>query len=525
MPRPSAVHPGPYDGPRRLGTAPRPPGPGSHRHKHRLPRQNQNRKPALRTHLIAHLALALLAACGPVPGTEVNPSALKAVISTPATVRNFSPIPTEASQRSNDQIAADFLDLEFSMESGRVLPLFSRFEGPIHLRLTGAVPQTAAAEMTHLMHRLRSEAGIDLRPATDGQTAAITVEFTTKAALQRLEPSAACFVAPNVASLREYRALRFTQALDWQGLATRRIAAIFVPGDTSPQEIRDCLHEETAQALGPLNDLYRLPDSVFNDDNFQTVLTGSDMLMLRLHYAPELASGMTRSQVTARLPAILARLNPGGQYLDGQNPGDQNPGDQNPDGQYPGDQNPGGGPSPDTPRAWLQAVNTALGPGTAKAARLHAAGRMLQMAQAAGWTDNRLGFSWFVLGRTQAPDDPVAAELSFTAAARIYAGLPDDGVHLSHALMQLSALALATGRPETAMALCDQAMPLARRGQNAALLASLQLIKAASLDLLGRAPEAAALRLDSLPAARYGFGGERAVRDRAAEITALARRG
>jgi len=34
----------------------------------------------------------------------------------------------------------------------------------------------------------------------------------------------------------------------------------------SPQEVRDCLHEELAQALGPLNDLYRLPDSVFNDD-------------------------------------------------------------------------------------------------------------------------------------------------------------------------------------------------------------------------------------------------------------------
>ena len=32
----------------------------------------------------------------------------------------------------------------------------------------------------------------------------------------------------------------------------------FIPSDASPQEIRDCLHEEFAQGLG-LNDLYRLP--------------------------------------------------------------------------------------------------------------------------------------------------------------------------------------------------------------------------------------------------------------------------
>ena len=63
--------------------------------------------------------------------------------------------------------------------------------------------------------------------------------------------------------------------------------------------MRDCLHEELAQALGPLNDLYHLPDSVFNDDNIHTVLTGFDMLILRAAYAPELRTGMTREQVEA----------------------------------------------------------------------------------------------------------------------------------------------------------------------------------------------------------------------------------
>ena len=449
---------------------------------------------------IMTLALLVLVACGPAPRVPVSKgsSGLADVTNTPVAMLAFAPVAGQPPMRPNDQIAADFLDLEFHMESGLSLPRLTRFEGPITIRLTGAVPRGAATELSHLITRLRAEAGIALRPAT-GADAAITVEFAPKAALQRLEPSASCFVAPNVSSLREFRSRRGSAALDWQGLAARQRVAIFVPSDTSPQEVRDCLHEEIAQALGPLNDLYRLPDSVFNDDNFQSVLTGFDMLMLRLHHAPELASGMTEAEVAARLPALVARANPSGQY-------------------------PGGWISPDTPRAWVQAVETALGPGTPKPARLPAAARMLSIAQAQDWTDNRLGFAWFALGRLQAPDDPAAAERSYRQAALVYQTLPDDGVHLSHALMQLSAIALATGRPDQAITLADQALPLARRGQNAALLASLQMIKAEALSLQGRDTEAAALRLDSLAAARYGFGAEQAVRARAAEIASLGAR-
>ena len=60
-----------------------------------------------------------------------------------------------------------------------------------------------------------------------------------------------------------------------------------------------------SSATGPLNDLYHLPDSVFNDDNFHTVLTSFDMLILRAYYAPELQSGMNEAEAARRLPAAL----------------------------------------------------------------------------------------------------------------------------------------------------------------------------------------------------------------------------
>ena len=110
----------------------------------------------------------------------------------------------------------------------------------------------------------------------------------------------------------------------------------------------------------------------------------------------------------------------------------------------------------------------------------------------------------------------------YGVASGIFEMLPDDGIHLSHALTQLAAIALATGRDDQAILLAERAMPLANLAENASLLATLQLIKAAALDREGHSAEARALRLDSLPAARYGFGAEPEVRARAAEIAVLA---
>jgi len=447
------------------------------------------------------LALCLLSACAATPAAEVtmrftSPSGagtdlvLPEALAQPAVGR---------SSRGNAQMARDFLDLEFRMESGRALPVLTRFEGPITVEMTGSVPGSAPAELDRLIGRLRAEAGLDLR-RTSGGNASVTIEFVPRAAMRRAVPTAACFVVPNVTSFAEYRSARNAGRTDWALLTRRDHATIFVPADTSPQEVRDCLHEELAQALGPLNDLYHLPDSVFNDDNFHTVLTGFDMLMLRVHYAPELASGMNEAEVAARLPAILARLNPAGQ---------------------------GKATTPATiaPRVWVQAVEGAFGVTGGAGQRVGAAERMLSIAMAQGWNDGRLALSWYALGRAQVISDPEAAVRAFSEARRIWRGIGGAAIHVAHVDMQLAAIALAAGQPDQAMAFADRAIPVVRDAQNAALLATLMLIKAEALEAMGRVAEAKALRLDTAPLARYGFGSDRQVRARTAEIASLAARG
>jgi len=401
--------------------------------------------------------------------------------------------------RSNGDITRDFLDLSFELESGRKLPVLTRFEGPISIRVTGRAPSSLGPDLARLLGRLRREAGISITQVGPDQDASITVQVLTRSELQRFVPQAACFVVPRLSSWDEFKRNRRGPAVDWTTLETRTRMAIFLPGDVSPQEVRDCLHEEIAQALGPLNDLYRLGDSVFNDDNFHTVLTGFDMLILRAYYAPQLHSGMTRNQVAARVPAILAQLNPAGQRVAGNRAGE-------------------------TPRAWIDAIEEALGPKTSDARRQVAAARAVDIARRQGWSDNRMAFSLFALGRLSLSGEADIALASFLQAGAIYKSHPETNLQGSHVAMQLAAFALSAGQTEAAITLVDDNIGPVAAAENAALLATLLMIKSEALTLEGRTAEARAVRLDSLGWARYGFGSDKAVRLRLREIASLSHR-
>ncbi len=443
------------------------------------------------------LAILFISGCATVPAGEVTARDITLVNNLPP-MKAFSGSAVTRPKRSNSQIAGDFLDLSFQLESGRVLPVLSRFEGPVTITVTGGrAPAALDGDLNRLLARLRIEAGIDIHRTASGAPASITLEIIPKARLQALVPHAACFVAPNVSSWKEFRRLRGRAQTDWTRLTTRTKIAIFLPGDVSPQEMRDCLHEEIAQALGPVNDLYRLNDSVFNDDNFHTILTGFDMLILRAYYSPELASGMTRAEVAARLPSILARLNPGG----------------------------GSGQptfAPPTPRAWVVAIETALGARGSDTERRLAATRAVNLARGQGWYDTRLALSLFAQGRLHLGVDAGIALNSFKQAESVYRTLPGSELQAANMGVQLAAHALSGGRAEEAISIVNSHIAPVMSAENAALLSTLLMIKAEALALVGRKTEAQLVRLDSLGWARYGFGSEAEVGARMSEIAALA---
>lgn len=397
--------------------------------------------------------------------------------------------------QSNTDIARDFLDLHFRLESGRTLAQFTRFEGPIRVRVTGKPTDAMLADLKALLTRLRSEAGIDIS-LSSARDAEITVQAVSRDDIRRNLPQAACFVVPNVTSLADFRRNRRNAKTNWALVERRERMGIFLPFDSSPQEVRDCLHEEIAQALGPLNDLYRLSDSVFNDDNVHTILTGYDMLILRASYATELRSGMSKDQVAARLPAILNRLNPRGTGR-------------------------GSVAVAETPRSWIGNVQTALGPGANFDERRRAATQATQTARSLGWRDHRRAFGHYMLGRMTQISDPERAQAHYDSALSFLRGESGVSLHRAYVTTQTAAYAISRGDGRTALRQIDPQIAVAAGAQNAALLATLMLLKAEALDLLQRPEEADSVRLDSIGWARYGFGPEWAVRAKMREIAAI----
>ena len=442
--------------------------------------------------------LCLLAAC--VPSSKNEVAGRNAPVATA-----LPPMKTFATQRGggvnrpNSQISQDFLDLTFQMESGRPLPWLTKFEGPIKVSVTGQAPASLEGDLARLLARLRSEAGINISRAKSGEAAQIVVEAIPRKTLQKAVPQAACFVVPNVSGWSEFKRNRGNGKTDWTRLSNRTKATVIIPNDVSPQEVRDCLHEEISQALGPLNDLYRLPDSIFNDDNFHTILTGFDMLILRAYYSPQLRNGMTRGQTARVLPGLLSKLNPRGNRA--SNAGANR-----------------------TPKQWNDAITSALALRTSQSQRATQAAKAVSIAKAQGWKDNRLAFSLFVQGRVSLATKPEAAISAFVQSGNIYKQLYGASVHYAHVNTQMAAFALSSGQLDVAIRLADEGIPAARNSSNAALLATLLMIKSEALQAAGRDEEARRVRLDSLGWGRYGFGSERNVRARLNEIKALAPR-
>lgn len=410
-------------------------------------------------------------------------------------MRRFTSVTAPAPLRSNRAMTRDFLDLFFELETGTQLPVFTRFEGPITLRVTGSpIPAAVNVELSDLLSRLRREAKIDISRVGAADAASITIELISRAQMSRRDKNAACIVVPGISSWQAYRT---GQGVKWASLTSRERISIFIPQGVAPQEMRDCLHEELAQAIGPLNDLYRLPDSTFNDDNINSVLTGFDMLMLRAAYAPELRSGMSRAQVAAILPALLDRLNPRGR-------------------------SGGDAPTQATPLEW-RALMARATVGNTRTARRLAAERALAFATARGWNDTRKGLAEYYVGRLLLASDIGSAARYLDAAAASFSGSRLTETYAANVARHRAALALVNGNNDAAFEIANTAIPAATRAQDAALLASLMLLKAESLARLGRASEAHVVRIDSLGWARYGFGSDAEVIARVEEISALAR--
>lgn len=423
---------------------------------------------------IALVLTLVLAAC------TAQPEPVSTLAAT-SLVRGFPPVQhARGIARSNTVLAADFLDLVFELESGQPIPQLLRREAPVRVLLRSPALRNSAPDLEALLARLRSEAGIDIASTNDEAEANLFVEAVPASGLQSAVPGAACFLAPGVRDWAEYTSLGRANRPRWSQQSALYLSAVFIPAGIAPQEIRDCLHEEIAQSLGPVNDLYRLPDSVFNDDNLHSVLTAFDMVILRALYSPALQTGMRRPQVASLIPGILAQVNPAGSGIAPLLRGA-------------------------TPDSWKASIEATLSRDKSRRSRIAAGTRAVDIARNIFPADHRLALSDLALGRLILQDDPANAATLFINAYDISLATGDP-VRAAHAGLHVAVVALSTGRFDSALTIADRHLPDARRAENATLVSGFQAIRAEALQRLGRAAEAETARQHSLRWAGYAFG-------------------
>ncbi len=420
--------------------------------------------------------LAALAAC------TVPPPAPASRVANVASVAFEPTIRPRGVARANAELAEDFLDLTFALESGQTLPGLLRHEGPIRVAMRTPGLRGYDHDLDSVLTRMRREAGIDIARTADVRTADIVIDGVTSQQIQQAYPGAACFIVPGETGWDSFRRKSRRQRLRWSDQGELGRTAIFVPTDSTPQDIRDCLNEELAQALGPANDIYRLADSVYNDDNFHSVLTPFDMLVLRVLYSPELHSGMSRGAVAQVLPGVLDRLNPAGRHL---------------------------APRPRAPETpeWKEAIEQAMTRSNSLFQRRRGAERAVALAAAMQPRDHRLGVALLARGRLNLRSSPASAAKDFANAYSVFLSrLGPDDVRTAQAALHVAIVALRDGDRKMALRLADQSVDAALAGENAVLASGLLAIHGEALAGLGRAAEAKTARVDSLKWARYAFG-------------------
>tara|TARA_R110000850_G_scaffold10081_2_gene36256 strand:- start:1342 stop:2625 length:1284 start_codon:yes stop_codon:yes gene_type:complete len=384
--------------------------------------------------------------------------------------------PTPAAERANSNLAQDFLDLTFRLETGQVLERLLKYEGPVRVALDPAL-SSYADDLAGVLGAIRRGADIDIAPG--GAESQIYVINVPAAQLRSAVPGAACFVAPGVQSWAEFRA---NPRLRWSRLTTLDRAAVFIPDDAAPYAVRACLNEEIGQALGPVNDLYRLPDSVFNDDNIHLQLTGFDLLMLRILYSPELRVGMSRDAASAALPGLLARLNRAGQNIAYSVQGV-------------------------APQGWQRALEAALDPRQTERARAAAARTALALGRQISPPDHRLVLSLLIAGRFELASAPESALAMFGEAHRLsLAQLGPRNLRSAQTGYHLAA-ALLSKDPAASLELVAEFLPVAVSSADSPLESGLLAVRAVAYLRLGRLAEAEDARQASLARAIYSFGG------------------
>lgn len=169
-------------------------------------------------------------------------------------------------------------------------PFIHKWVGDVDVRLEGAYTEEDAAELQRVLAELGDLTGLRVR-LTTSTTAQMAVYYVSRDSMQVVLP-------------------QYTPGNDgyvyvtWNAGGALQRATVTIDRAVAPRFRRHLVREEVTQGFGLLQDSYRYPESIFQQDYTDvTKYAPIDRTVIRMLYEPEVRPGMDEAQAMAVLRA------------------------------------------------------------------------------------------------------------------------------------------------------------------------------------------------------------------------------
>ena len=236
--------------------------------------------------------------------------ALAGIASVPARAENHEIASRRAAERTdftNEEIRDGFFKIAFSAELQLDAPAerVRKFDEPVRIFVISTGGPDRRSEIAAVVEDIRAHVNhLDVAVTNDRGAANFVVRLVRK---RKFDSTVRALYGNERA--RQIKKSLSPECLSGIGKDERyriRRAEVILPIDAGDFTFYDCAFEELLQALGAINDDRSVPWTMFNDDIQMGFFDVYDQYLLNILYDPRILPGMTRDEVSAVLPDVLA---------------------------------------------------------------------------------------------------------------------------------------------------------------------------------------------------------------------------
>jgi hypothetical protein len=214
---------------------------------------------------------------------------------------------TERTDFTNEEIREGFFKIAFGAElqidrsAGRV----RKFDEPVRIFVEEAGALQRRSELASVVADIRSRVNhLDIGLTTDRRAANFVVRLVPERRLKSTIRS--LYGSERARQIQKELKPECLSGIGKDESFRIRRAEVILPVDAEDFTFLDCAYEELLQALGAINDDASVPWTMFNDDVQMGFFDVYDQYLLNILYDPRITPGMTRDEVDAALPDIIA---------------------------------------------------------------------------------------------------------------------------------------------------------------------------------------------------------------------------